>query len=204
MATVQLMIYAEHSAPVHDTNFGGKPLANADLRMQWPRCKSCDLPMQYLFRIATDRGMNLVFMCQNDPGMCDDWDANSGGNKVLRFRPDDLVEMEVPSGGETMRPVEHAVVLEGCEADNYEEAREKWCRVPGRRGRLILGQMYGEPCWIQGNETPKCDHCGMPMRHVAQIEQGADHSTEMNFGGGGCAYLFDCACEGSAKFLWQC
>ncbi|MFN8395469.1 MAG: hypothetical protein U0176_12570 [Bacteroidia bacterium] len=160
--------------------------------------------MRYQFRIATDRGMNLVFMCENDPGMCDDWDANGGGNKVIRMHPEDLIPMQIPANGDTLRPVEHGAALENVEAEDYDEAREQWCKQNGKAGREILGQMYGEPSWIQGDETPNCDECGQPMRHVAQIEQGPDWKTEMNFGGGGCAYLFDCACEGSAKFLWQC
>ena len=43
------------------------------------------------------------------------------------------------------------------------------------------------------------------MRFLAQLEEGPDWRTEMNFGGGGCGYVFDCTCRsGSAKLLWQC
>jgi hypothetical protein len=41
------------------------------------------------------------------------------------------------------------------------------------------------------------------MRFVAQLEQGPDSASEMNFGGG-CAYVFDCGCGAhAAKMLWQ-
>jgi uncharacterized protein with PIN domain len=41
----------------------------------------------------------------------------------------------------------------------------------------------------------------MPL--IVQLEEGPDHSTAMNFGGGD-AYAFACAPCGRAKFLWQC
>jgi hypothetical protein len=69
---------------------------------------------------------------------------------------------------------------------------------------MVLGMVKGEPFWLQGDETPICNTCSQPMKLLAQLEVGPEYETEMNFGGGGCAYLFDCKeCE-SAKFLWQC
>jgi hypothetical protein len=28
-----------------------------------------------------------IFMCQNDPGMCDEWSATAGGNRALLCPP---------------------------------------------------------------------------------------------------------------------
>ncbi|WP_261365043.1 hypothetical protein [Anatilimnocola floriformis] len=40
------------------------------------------------------------------------------------------------------------------------------------------------------------------MNFLAQLEEGPEPA--MNFGGGGCAYVFDCGCGNhSAKLLWQ-
>ncbi len=43
------------------------------------------------------------------------------------------------------------------------------------------------------------------MRLAAQLEQGPDADTEMNFGGGGTAFVFSCPTHPEqARFLWQC
>ena len=68
----------------------------------------------------------------------------------------------------------------------------------------MLGQLAGAPSWLQGDETPVCAACQNRMRFVAQLEEGPDHNTAMNFGGG-CAYVFDCSCgAATGKMLWQC
>ncbi|MEK8032912.1 hypothetical protein AACH06_18990 [Ideonella sp. DXS29W] len=69
----------------------------------------------------------------------------------------------------------------------------------------MLGQWRGEPAWLQAEEVPDGDECQQPMALAAQLEQGRDSTTEMNFGGGGSAYVFRCTCaSGRAKMLWQC
>ena len=83
----------------------------------------------------------------------------------------------------------------GASERGSDNARENW---KGNK-RDVLGQLYGEPSWIQGDETPECDCCNKPMRFVAQLEEGPDHRTAMNFGGGGVAYLFDCKQGKTAK-----
>lgn len=42
------------------------------------------------------------------------------------------------------------------------------------------------------------------MSFMAQSEEGRDHRTEMNFGGGGCGYTSACAPCKEGSFLWQC
>lgn len=165
--------------------------------------------MQFLGQIRTrgifgDR-LLLMFMCQNQPGLCDEWDANAGGNAVLVVSSEDLTLVAAPGTGETTRKTRHGAVVTPTDADSYDRARESWSSHTGKGGHQILGQLGGQPEWIQGDETPGCDQCGQGMRFVAQLEEGPDHQTAMNFGGGGCAYLFQCQhCEASAKLLWQC
>jgi len=189
---------------LRETSFGGLPVKSGDQNFDWPVCKSCQLPMQYLGRIATDIGLEQIFMCQNNPGCCNEWDSESGANTVLITDSSCLNCASAPTNGEVVRNCEHGAKIVEIDAEDYDEARLKWKEESGLGMRQVLGQVYGEPQWLQNDETPTCAGCGNKMRFVAQLEQGPNWETEMNFGGGGCAYLFDCRCNGSAKFLWQC
>jgi len=90
------------------------------------------------------------------------------------------------------------------EQPDYEQARTEIVERTQRDALEVLGKLGGEPTWLQGDETPACPACGHDMRFVAQLEEGPDWKTAMNFGGGGWAYVFQCAeCESSAAMLWQ-
>jgi hypothetical protein len=163
--------------------------------------------MQFLgqLRIPETPKLVLLFMCQNDPGLCDEWEADGGGNCAIVVPTEKLAEVKAPDGGVTVRNTKYGARQVTSSLDNYDAAREAWIKESGRKGSDVLGQLLGTPAWIQADESPKCDACGRNMRFLAQLEQGPDWKTEMNFGGGGCAYLFDCSCgEHSAKLLWQC
>ena len=167
--------------------------------------------MQFLGQLRSARPASeesdllLLFMCQNDPGLCEDWDANAGGNAVVAVLADDLQPAEAPSEGAVLRDTCYGAAVLPFAADDYEAARTGWAEANGRSTREVLGQIGGESAWVQQDETPNCDLCGQPMTLAAQLEQGPDAKTEMNFGGGGCAYVFRCRCDaGSAKMLWQC
>jgi hypothetical protein len=132
-------------------------------------------------------------------------EADAGGNCAIVVPTGTLAEVQAPEGGVTMRETRYGARQVTSPLNDYDAAREAWCKESGRKGREVLGQILGTPTWIQADETPKCDACAKPMRFLAQLEQGPEWKTEMNFGGGGCAYVFDCSCaEHSAKFLWQC
>ncbi|MGW6705910.1 DUF1963 domain-containing protein [Streptomyces sp. NPDC054956] len=206
-------------APV--TRTGGGPLAPAGT--EWPSCTSCSGPMQFLAQVVLDdvdgidrgaaapgRGVLALFACQNDPGMCEDWAPDSGGNRALLFPPEGLLPLSPPPLGEGVD--EHVVSLgavrsvtreSAAEAD-YDLAREAWAGKTGRPQTEVLGQLGGEPAWLQGDETPTCPSCERPMPLIVQLEQGPDPGTAMNFGGGGCAYAFACEPCARALFLWQC
>ena len=184
---------------LNDSSFGGLPVKENGETTEWPKCKTCNAEMQYQGKIKTDIGLELIFMCNNDPGMCDEWDAEGGGNKVIIVNAEHLGFFKPMDTELSLRETEYGVKLVEREEDDYDSARENWT---GNR-REVLGQLYGEPDWIQGDETPECDCCNKNMRFVAQLEEGPDHKTAMNFGGGGVAYLFDCEEGKTAKFLWQ-
>lgn len=194
------LVALEHS-------FGGLPVAPVDSRFAWPRCRTCRGPMQFLgrLRIPETPKLVLLFMCQNDPGFCDDWDANAGGNCAIVVQDGELTEVQVPASGITVRQTSYGAHVVTWPSDDYDAAREAWTRETGHKRRDVLGQIRGKPAWIQADETPTCDACGKLMQFLAQLEQGPEWQTEMNFGGGGCAYVFDCACAAdTAKLLWQC
>ncbi len=184
----------------NEISFGGLPVKEVNSTLEWPRCKTCQSEMQYQGKVKTEIGLELIFMCQNDPGMCEEWHADEGGNKVLVLAAEEL-EIFNPTHPEiALRKTAYSGKVIEMDVENYEEALDKW----EGNARDILGSLYGEPDWIQGEETPSCDCCNEKMRFVAQLEEGTDHNTAMNFGGGGIAYLFDCSKGKTAKFLWQC
>jgi hypothetical protein len=112
---------------------------------------------------------------------------------------------ETPEPGVTVRNTCYGARVEVVDSENYENARKLWGAQHNGQTRQILGHIGGEPSWIQGDQTPTCDNCGSNMIFVAQLEEGPDRATEMNFGGAGCAYVFRCSCgQPSGKFLWQC
>ncbi|MFD5970621.1 hypothetical protein ACFWGR_31085 [Streptomyces sp. NPDC060311] len=214
--TTTLMTYAgpvDDLAPV--TRTGGVPLVPAGFT--WPRCAECSGPMQFLAQLpvnapgaqgagaaaAAERVLS-VFMCQNDPGLCDEWDPVAGGNRALLFPRAGLTPAPVPTGDETLLAETCGIDCTARDAAPYDEARGKWSQAHGRPLRDVLGQLGGTPSWVQHDETPACPSCARPMSFVAQLEEGRDDRTAMNFGGGGCGYAFACApCE-EGSFLWQC
>ncbi len=191
------MLYAG-SAPedAPGTRTGGVPLVPAGF--EWPICKTCGGPMQFLAQIQLPDGYLSIFMCQNDPGMCEEWDPFAGGNKALLFGADGLTAATPPGTGVTKLPEVSAVKFEDHPDEDYDTARRSF----GERTREVLGQLGGEPAWIQGEETPNCPVCGKPMRFVAQLEEGHQYETAANFGGGS-AYAFACVADKQAAFLWQ-
>ncbi|HET6860988.1 MAG TPA: hypothetical protein VFH94_28300 [Streptomyces sp.] len=213
-----LMTYAGPGQPdTLATRTGGTPLAPAGTA--WPTCAECDGPMQFLAHIILDDQARpvarhhtqdalvmAIFMCQNDPGLCDEWSPTAGGNRALLFSCHDLRPMSVPDPGEDPSVLHlgavHAVTATPSSAADYEGAREAWVSS-GNSPRNVMGQLGGQPSWLQADETPACPACVEPMHLVAQFEEGPDHTTAINFGGGGTAFAFACGPCLQAAFLWQ-
>jgi hypothetical protein len=190
------MIYAGQAAEdAPGTRTGGLPLVPEGF--VWPECRTCGGPMQFLAQVGQESGYLAIFMCQNDPGLCDEWDPGGGGNQALVLPDDGLAVATPPSGGETRLAEVSAVQFTEVGEPDYDSARAAWTGQ-----REVLGQLGGEPSWIQGDETPSCPECGEPMRFVVQLEEGHDYETRANFGGGS-AYAFACRTHPRAAFLWQ-
>jgi hypothetical protein len=128
----------------------------------------------------------LIFMCQNDPGMCDEWEPFAGGNRAFLVSPDDLMPRQPPPSGVTLLDSVTALAFQPPSPATPD---------------TIVGFVAGQPDWIQNDESPACPQCGAPMQFVAQLEEGP---SGMNFGGGGCGYAFACRDCLQAAFLWQC
>ncbi|SDK53145.1 hypothetical protein SAMN05216298_0432 [Glycomyces sambucus] len=167
-------------APVLRT--GGVPLVPPGFT--WPACAECEGAMQFIAHLPLDDGAVAVFYCQN-AGMCDDWDATSGANRAFLFT-EELQAAEVPTEGDTLLG---AVTLLHPEAAPAPDD-------------VVLGQLGGEPEWIQNDETPTCPRCAAPMTFTAALEEGLHHDTAANFGCG-CGYVFTCRDCSEAAFLWQ-
>ena len=184
--------------------FGGMPLASPNKAFAWPKCNFCSSYMQYLGRVKQDGLWFQIFMCQHEPGVCGDWEADGGSNAVVVTPEQGSSPMKAAPEGETLRNTFHGAKQVAIEASNYNNALQQYVESNSKVGRQVLGQLGGTPFWLQANETPQCSLCNNDMKLLAQLEQGPDYKTEMNFGGGGCAYLFTCSCEPNGKFLWQC
>lgn len=195
---VRLLTYAGPAAPdAPGPRTGGVPLAPAGFA--WPVCATCGGNMQFVASTPVDAEHGvLVFLCQNDPGLCDEWDPRSGGNAAVLVSGD-LRPADVPATGVTTLDEVSAIALVDHPGDDYETARATWGE--GRR-RDVLGQLGGRPSWLQGDETPECPGCASPMAFVAQFEEGHDARTAANFGGGS-GYAFGCVPCGGAAFLFQ-
>jgi hypothetical protein len=199
---VQLLVHSgavAADAPVART--GGVPLVPPDF--VWPTCETCEGAQQFLAHLPLDGDVAVsVFMCQNDPGLCEEWDVSGDGNRALVVSGP-LAPAAVPAEGVTL--LEEVSGARTVEVDRtaYDEARSAWAEGHGVSPREVLGSLGGDPSWVQGDETPECEGCDGPMPFVAHLEEGRDHATAMNFGGG-LAYVFACPTHRTGAFLWQC
>ena len=158
-----------------------------------PVCSECDAFMTITYFLDLELVPNpkfknqgegiAIFQCQDDPGMCDDWDANSGANAA------ELCDSSFYEDG-----MDGLITKEGLELNDDEFSKFL------KENDSCVGKLGGRPLWIQGDETPSCK-CGDQMEFVGQV-YGFAHE-DLNYGGGGCGYTFMCPkCE-EAKFLWQ-
>jgi len=210
--------------------FGCGLVLPAGVSFDWPRCSHCGGNLQYLGHVphpfAVTKRIDM-FMCANDPGMCGEWEPETGANRAL--------VVDTSTKGKRVKPPKegltyvtgmwsgHAVAVE---ATSYPDAwfwarqhlpapkqapYQRYARVAsamaaGREDfyRPMLGQLGGVPYWIQDDETPVCPACRRYMALAAQLEEGPSGAQSVNFGGGN-AYVFACGCPADqARLLWQC
>lgn len=157
-----LLIYGgEAVADAPALRTGGVPLVPDGF--VWPECRECEGAMQFLAHLPLEFRVVAVFLSQNDPGMCDDWDATAGGNRAFLFTGQ-LAVASISPEGET--------VLGAVTALDIHPTPTGDVPVPER----VLGRLGGEPHWLQDDETPNCPSCGTRMTFTAEIEEGHDFS----------------------------
>lgn len=200
----------EDSAAPLDATVGGIPLAPTNT--SWPVCRACGAHMQFLSQLPMrevggqfvqhkDKVL-LVFQCQNQPGLCDEWDPESGGNAAVLVSSLNRVPLGVPPGNTLLPAESHVAFISYDDSSCQETPDDAYCAQVDAPTSKVIGKVGGVPLWIQGEETPRCS-CGEPMVFVAQLE--ARGGGGINFGDAGAGYAFVCAsCPSSAKFLWQC
>ncbi|MEU0275778.1 hypothetical protein [Streptomyces sp. NPDC006307] len=143
--------------------------------------------MLFFAHLPLDLGVISVFLCQNDPGMWDDWDATAGANRAFVFTGP-LSAATVPAEGDTL--------LGAVTALRPHHPADTPTAEP------VLGRLGGEPGWLQGDETPGCPSCSTPMTFTAELEEGPDFETSANFGGASATSSTAAPVNGAA-FLWQ-
>ncbi len=170
--------------------------------LPWPPCASCGHPLRFLAQLRLDTevsprgGLLVIFMCGH-PDTCATFDAHRGATDARVVAPSGLAPRDPPSPDALLRfvagaRIETATPDADDPAEAYDVARATW-GGPSKQ-RQVLGQLGGI-CGLITNEAPSCE-CGTPMHDVAQLEEGPDHATAMNFGGGS-AFAFVCGrCEG--------
>jgi uncharacterized protein YwqG len=199
----------EDEAGSATATIGGRPLGPPDLT--WPRCRACGGAMQFLAQLpigeSDEPGLHrsdeclLLFQCQNSPGMCDEWDAESGGNAAIRVPERGRSPLAIPEG-DTLLGGESRLRFRQYEPIHGETSDDAYCAALDEAGSHVVGKIGGVPVWVQGDETPVCK-CGSAMTFVCQLE--AHGGGGINFGDAGSGYAFACSkCAGSARFLWQC
>ncbi len=203
----QLLV--EDPAAFGDATIGGAPRAPSGT--VWPTCRSCSGAMQFLSQLPLKSAgvpielqdkVLLLFQCQNDPGMCDEWDANSGGNAALLVSYSASISLRPPSGPTVLARESRVRLVPYDDSASSETPDDAYCASVDAKGSATLGKVGGRPLWIQGDETPQCS-CGAAMTFVLQLE--ARGGGGINFGDAGSGYAFVCeSCAISAKFLWQC
>ncbi|MFE6064726.1 hypothetical protein [Streptomyces sp. NPDC056431] len=208
------MIY-DGSAPADSDapRTGGVPLAPAGFA--WPLC-GCGGPLQFFAHLPVEDGVLSVFLCQNDPGACEFWNASSSANRVYLFPREELLPIAVPEAGVTLLPATsairtHVVTIdpkdacdeEGIEPDAYDLARSGWKREPEERfgkQREVLGSLGGSPSYLEDDRLPVCPSCTGTMEFAAHLEEGISRETAMNLGGQ-LGYVFVCRPCREGSFL---
>lgn len=96
-------------------------------KSKWPICAACKKPQTLLAQFGHSPGRLdllgsgrslLVFHCNNDPGMCDDWAHDSGGNAAFVLEAADLESRLSSSPGPSVPAYPEAAVQTWLERDD--------------------------------------------------------------------------------------
>jgi hypothetical protein len=160
----------------------------------WPACAECGGPMSLIGQfehhgerldLGREERRLFVFMCDNDPGTCATWEANSGANACLVVEP----EQAGTEAAEAPRPApvwNEAIIVGWTERDDGidESLRPRFFSDSDYYGstdrpgidhevaeRVPMATKFGSvPLWLQSSEEGPADHdfigqidCQMPF-----------------------------------------
>ena len=165
---------------------------------EWPACAECGAPMIHVatFHAHPDRlplvkhAALMAFVCGGES--CEFWEADTGANKVLLRTAKQLAKATLkaaPAGAEVAK----AMRLAYREVFEVDTAREPNAASPEARDKV-----GGYPAFLQFDQVPACPTCDAPMRFVAQLDEH-----DLNFTGGGMAYIFACREEHAGALFMQ-
>jgi hypothetical protein len=176
----------------------------------WPVCRTCSGKLQYMASLPLSKDLEVVnravsalllFQCQHNPGLCDEWEPESGGNAALVVQTTDAVEIVPPKDSVPLKSGSGVGLRLFQEPIDPDESEALYNDAFNMNGSKVIGKAGGLPFWVQTDATPTCS-CGTKMKFIAQLEERAARG--LNFGGGGTVYSFVCpACRVSAKQLFQ-
>lgn len=142
------------------SRIGGLPTAGADFT--WPDCRYHRTPMQFTAQFDLGDRLVLVFFCQQDPGLCDSWEADEGCNAVIVLSAE--AAMTVATTPEGIRPAPLAPMTLETAPRIAEDGHDVDESVTAD-GWTPIGIWGGEPYWIQDDETPA------GARFLAQLDE---------------------------------
>ncbi len=202
-------------------------LAHIPKGESWPRCGSCDKPMQLFVQLnAKDlpegarelhpEGILQFFYCTDPESMCDvdceGWRPFSkaslarviteGSGELISASPvKDAFPAKSITGWKTVEELPDLEELEyslGIKLDDSERKALETVTI------LNPGEKLGGwPYWIQGVEYPDCPKCGEPMGLVFQVD--SDQNLPFLFGDLGVGHITRCKRHPEVLgFGWAC
>jgi hypothetical protein len=199
------------------TKVGGAPVFMQTT--DWPVCRECRLPMQFLAQFRLDHPLPLarqyqmayIFICLTCEGSCEPY---NGLNAVLlqpatskqwvRTR-----EGQYPDYTVTLTPGKEPWI------DRTNSAVDEALRDQVE----LVTKLGGTPGWIECAVELGCPQCGGPTKFIAQLEEFGEWGefgewnerqarlVDQDFGHSISSYLFLCKKEcgpHSAAFFWPC
>ena len=203
--------------PLLASHIGGDPYA--EIGEAWPGCPTCKTDLTFICQIDTASGFHekpkgidlfTFFYCWE----CSPWGLSDeiNGTWVVRTYsdPKDVFAKPIrPSGQEPYPPDVCLLVPEKVDSfpdwedlgskasDSFSEINEDepWeayeAAVKSLGGETEFCTLVGGYAdWVQGTDTPVCDHCQSRMNLLAQID--SEPEADIMWGDSGLLYLFYC------------
>lgn len=197
---MKILIYCPNSE-IDKTSFGGLPVALDCEFTLWPKCCGCERKLRFLGKIATENCLLNFYMCSSDE--CPTGDPDFGANKVVSVPYGDLRYIDAPAEDNTICDYEYgAVLIEYNEDESYNAAYNRLIAEDNFVPSQILGHIGGELPLYELNTIPDCDICKEPMHLVSKLEDRPLGSGLLLYLGG-YGYVFDCACGGPPKMIYD-